>query len=1146
MRESVSESSEEDVIKEDETGKAKGALTGRPEVSRTIRVQNPAETHRTVLRLPGRDLSVPSDSASLEKRKKRAESDDYNLDSKDYTIVDKVGEGGSGVVYKARQVALHRTVALKVLKQRRMQSGSRSRTRTKELEKRKGRFLHEVHVTAKLQHPNIIPLYDLGMNAHGEVFYSMKLIDESSAAGEEVQQSWASMVRVPAKKITPALIEKNVAIFDKVCDAMRYAHAEKIVHRDLKPDNVMVGQFGEVLVIDWGMALDLSKGPQPFTAGGTTSYMPPEMGLHYLKQSEMHKLSHKLMIELGEARREVYVESVLDGGTAEAAMDLLNDPGVDPKIHEMCHQLMRLDTEEEALAKQINYSSDIYLLGAILYEIAVGHPPHFVPQDSCKNIEEKHHREFWLSSNHRIQRLVQITDPLRLSLCNIALKALQKEQQDRYQSVDELKEAIRGFNRQVQSLQLEATGRESLEKAKGGEGYLNLLPALESFRGAQSLWPEGVEAKKLQTETACEYARRADIRKDFDAGLSILDEYTTEDTKHDPHVVTLVSKLEKGKKIAARNRRLATVGWVAAVILPIGVFAASWWGTQLLREKNTELVAQADKARKDIAEAETQKDAAVLAQQAAELAAKEAELAAKEADAAKATALATAADAREEADKAQQAMVKAKKDVQDAQAEKQALSIEVADAQTKLEEAKIKVADADKKAAQAQLLANDAERKADEAKQRESAAQLEVAAAEKKIADAEKQVEQLRASSSADQYKALLLPIPLDIRQGKLEQARQQLEKLRNSKLSPQFKNGWLARHFAKVVDVKGVETKLGDHASVIDVLHGPDGSLVVVGLENGQPTVWQADSKTGKATPVHVELPDYGRISHAAISPDGQWLALALDDVLLEAGFREQFWLANLATGRRAWLPTPPSNPDQPSEENNSVVGCKLIGFVESETGKGLTLVTVEELSSYFGLKQRLQIASRDVSVRDQSLVLGRPKTTPLNSTKRDLSRVDSIAAIGRVRGRTAIAIVYSSLDDLGRDKIVMQSLVSDAEGKFAGQQVEVGRFPTAIHVGSSGQFYCGYADGLIDQYSVDEVTEKPVHSNNEQESPVTILASTQDGEVISGSRAGVIVLFDDNLNPVKRLVGQADGLTSVSIAESDSPEGFQLASGG
>ena len=1129
LRESVSESADSEEAKEDETGNAKSGLTGRPEVSRTIRVQNPAETHRTLHRLPSRDLSVPSDSASLEKRKKKAESEEYSLDSKDYTIVDKVGEGGSGVVYKARQIALGRTVALKVLKQRRMKAGSRSRTRTKELEKRKGRFLHEVHITARLQHPNIIPLYDLGMNSHGEVFYSMKLIDESSEAGEEVQQSWASMVRVPVKRGSTEQIEKNVAIFSKVCDAMRYAHAEKIVHRDLKPDNVMVGQFGEVLVIDWGMALDLSKGVQPFTAGGTTSYMPPEMGLHYLKQSEMHKISHKMMLALGETRRDVYVESVLDHGTGEAARELLRDSSLGEDLHHLCRELIRLDAEERKLAGQVNFSSDIYLLGAILYEIAVGHPPHFVPQDSCKSIEEKHHREFWLSSNHKIQRLVQINDPLRLSLCNIALKALEKDQQDRFQSVEELQEAIQGFNRQVQSFQLVATGREALEKAQGGEGYQYLLPALESFRGAQSLWPEGEDARKLQTEAACEYARRADSRKDFDAGLSILDEYTDQETSRDQHVVTLASRLKKGKRIARRNRILAAVGWVAAVVLPLIVIGFSFVVLQDLEDQKKSAEIAKVTAEKNKAQAEADKQ---LAEQAAEMAAEDARLAAVAAQ------------------KAEQDKRIAEQAVRDADAAKLAAQETQMDAEEAARIAQEKSADAQEKARLATAALIDAEAKQLAAQQALEQAEMDTEMAKLETEKAERLAKFVKAQSSEDKFKSLLLPIPLDIRKGELEQAKQRLQTLRNdADLSPQFKNGWVAAHFAKVVNVEGLEKKLGGNTSVIDVLHRVDGSLITVGLKDGKHAVWETDS-TSETPPrlLDAELPDYGRVSHAAISPNGKWLALALDNVVDAGTFHEHFWLIDLDSGRRAWIPTETISTATDSSKNDRIVGCKLIGFTESNSDQGMALVTVEELDAYYGLSQRLQIASRDVSIQSDGIVVGIPTTTAINATSRDQSKIRSLAAMNRVAGRTAIAIVYQSLDLDGKDKFVMESLLSDEQGRFSGQQTDIQRerYPTAIHVGTQGEFYCGYADGKVGQYPVSGFSGDPAWFQDQHESPVTILSSTSDGQVVSGSRDGVMILFDKQLRPVKRLIGQPDALTSASIANHDEAGGFQLVSGG
>ncbi len=1130
LKESIAsddESNDSSFPKTVDTSRVK-ALTNRPELSQTIRLRNPFESERTAHRLPSRSLSVPSDSASLEKRKQI--EDDYNLDSKDYKIVAKVGEGGSGVVYEAQQIALRRRVAVKVLKQRRVQKGSRSRTATKELEKRKNRFLHEVNITAKLQHPNIIPLYDLGVNSHGEVFYSMKLINSNSEDG--VQQSWASLVRASTADRTSATIERNVQIFEKVCDAIRYAHAEQVVHRDLKPDNVMVGNFGEVLVIDWGMALDLSNGKEPFTAGGTTSYMPPEMGLHYLKQSELHKLSHALMVELGESRRDGFVESVLDHGNHYAAAGLLQDDSLPAEIHNICRDLLRLDAQEKELASQINYSSDIYLLGAILYEIAVGHPPHYVPMESCKSVDEKHHREFWLSSNHKIQRLVQVTDPLRLSLCNIALAALQKNQADRYRSVDDLKEALKGFKNQVQSLQLVETGRQELAKAQGGEGYLHLLPALESFRGAETLFPLGDEAQRLQIDTACEYARRATRRKDFDAGLSILDEYVLAGNQRNPDVLSLAEKLKAGKRAAARNRRLAAIGWLAAVVLPVGVWVASWMLSAQLRSNNVALQAQneAVQSRVNKSQAELVEKENALQEKRSELTRKDEELASKTESLEKNTMLLT-------------------QNQQDLLAQETKLAEKSNELVEKSSALAAKTTELTSK--ESELTTKNSEL---------ASAQTDLVVAKTEFTEAQKQVEQLKFTSAEGRFNSLILPIPLDLRKGNLELAVKRLQTLKNSELNPQFKNGWVARHFAKAVNVSGVETQLGENASVIDVLHGVGTDLILAGTQNGKFAVWQVNSATGETTRLSAELPTTGSISQASLSANGQWLAISLDDVLTGTEFEEPYWLVNLKTGKRVGIPTR-------DERNDSVVGCRSIGFVNDlDSPDEFQLVSVEELSAYNGLKQRLQVATRRLKVSGQELSVSVISAHPIAATTRDERRVDYVATMNLQQSVPTIAVVYASLDSDGRDRLVLESLVTErgiAEFASAGTQpafqqqtVAIGQYPTAMHVTRSGLLYCGHADGRIDQYEIGQLTETPKLTTTEHESAIAVLASSANGMVVSGAQDGVMVVLDRELQLIKRLIGQMDALTAISIADSNTsgqtPDntniepGFQLVSGG
>jgi len=173
----------------------------------------------------------------------------------DYELLEVIGEGGVGVVYAARQASINRVVAVKMLRPGRAGESQRDA------------FLAEAVVTGDLDHPNIVPVHDLGGNQTGALFYSMKRV---------VGTPWSRVIR---RKSLP----ENLEILHKVCDAVAFAHSRNVVHRDLKPENVMLGDFGEVLVMDWGIALastlsiHTGRAASSSSMGGTPAYMAPEM-----------------------------------------------------------------------------------------------------------------------------------------------------------------------------------------------------------------------------------------------------------------------------------------------------------------------------------------------------------------------------------------------------------------------------------------------------------------------------------------------------------------------------------------------------------------------------------------------------------------------------------------------------------------------------------------------------------------------------------------------------------------------------------------------------------------------------------------------------------------------------------------------------
>jgi eukaryotic-like serine/threonine-protein kinase len=175
----------------------------------------------------------------------RSVADVPDLTATKYRMVRPLGRGGMGTVYLAEDAELDRLVALKVVG-----LGMPAARST--------RLADEAKILARLEHPGIVPVHDVGSLPDGRTFYAMKFV-----RGE----------RLDAILARPLTTLDKLQIFDRICDAVAFAHSQGVVHRDLKPENVMVGQFGEVLVLDWGVA---TLGGDVRTVAGTEGYMSPE------------------------------------------------------------------------------------------------------------------------------------------------------------------------------------------------------------------------------------------------------------------------------------------------------------------------------------------------------------------------------------------------------------------------------------------------------------------------------------------------------------------------------------------------------------------------------------------------------------------------------------------------------------------------------------------------------------------------------------------------------------------------------------------------------------------------------------------------------------------------------------------------------
>lgn len=378
-----------------------------------------------------------------------------DAEAPDYELIEKIGEGAMGVVYAARQKAIGRVVAIKAIKEGNETSDDSRR-----------KFFYEAQITGELDHPNIVPIHELGASQDGMLFYSMKLI-----GGTE----WQKVIRTRSR-------DQNLETFMKVADAMAFAHAKGVIHRDLKPENTMLGTYGEVFVTDWGLAVNY-RTDRSFNLGGTPAYMAPEMAGH------------------------------------------------------------RID--------EIGPGSDIYLLGAILFQIVTGLPPHrgqTVTQCLLSAFENE---------------IIETSESD--ALLEIAYRAMEKQPRDRYPTVEAMQEAIRQYRRHAESIALAKRSEELVPEARKTRDYEKFSRAIFGYRDAMDLWPGNTAAAEGLKQARLAYGQCAFDQGDFDLCLQTLDQTV-------PAERELYLEAEKSKRNSElRESRFRSLRRVLAAVVLFGL-----------------------------------------------------------------------------------------------------------------------------------------------------------------------------------------------------------------------------------------------------------------------------------------------------------------------------------------------------------------------------------------------------------------------------------------------------------------------------------------------------------------------------------------------------------------------------------------------
>ncbi len=406
----------------------------------------------------------------------------------EFILRSRIGTGGQGEVWDAMQTSLDREVAIKLVRAAADENAEP--------------FLHEAWTVATLDHPNIVPVYELsqtqilGNTCH---LLAMKLLRGDSWEAHLERERGVEDFNLDD------FLSRHLKILSSVCHALAYAHSKKIVHLDLKPSQVVLGDFGEVYLLDWGLAMSvddkapqISSGSQPkfrtkdstSSPGGTPAYMAPEQALGH--------------------------------------------------------------------TEGLGYHTDIYLLGAILFEIIAGCPPHLSSTVSSAYSRAK-------------QNMINpVPDHCPPDLRLLILSSLSTDPTERPQSVEDFRHTIQEFlggsSRKRESEEITTEVRAQMDEVKVTSRYEELGEADRRLTRALTLWPGNGEAGELRQTVVRRWTQVALEADDLRLARTILPEIEAEEERERLKAEISTARMNR-QRVNRQRRHLSIISGIFFIAL---------------------------------------------------------------------------------------------------------------------------------------------------------------------------------------------------------------------------------------------------------------------------------------------------------------------------------------------------------------------------------------------------------------------------------------------------------------------------------------------------------------------------------------------------------------------------------------------------